>query len=78
MVSRFARTIDTIPHPLPRELPFPKGALVKSLPLGGRVRLFLSMTTLMGYSLNARTINAIPQSPLVTAPFTKGSLFLFG
>ena len=29
MVSRFARTIDTIPHPLPRELPFPKGALVK-------------------------------------------------
>ena len=42
MVSRFARTIDTIPHPLPRELPFPKGALVKSLPLGGRVRLFLS------------------------------------
>ena len=44
----------------------------------GRARFFLAMTILIGYSLNARTINAIPQSPLVTAPFTKGSLFLFG
>ena len=70
MFTRFARTILQSLSRRWRQLPLPKGAL----PLSALEKsLFISTSIISVYSLCSNN-TAIPQSPMATAPFTKGSL----